>query len=266
MIRVLCIGDIFGKPGRQAVRTLLPGLIERHDVDLVVANGENAAGGVGLTADTCRDLLDQPVDLLTSGNHIWRHREILAVLDREQRLLRPLNYPAGTPGRGYAVCETKGGVKVGVINLLGRLFMEPLPSPFSAVEPAIAALNEETKVILVDFHAEATSEKRALGWLLDGRVSAVFGTHTHVLTADEEVLPEGTAYITDLGMTGPYDSVIGMRKEPVLKRFLTMRPASFSAASRDVRLCGALFTIDPQTGRAQSVQRICERLADTSRS
>jgi metallophosphoesterase (TIGR00282 family) len=256
MIRVLCVGDIFGKPGREAVKRLLPPLIDRLGLDLVVANAENAAGGVGLTSETAGALLQLPVALLTGGNHIWRHRELIPLLERDPRLIRPYNLPAGTPGRGYAVCETPAGIKVGVINLQGRIFMDPLPSPFEAADAAIDLLREQTPVILVDIHAEATSEKRALGWYLDGRVSAVFGTHTHVPTADEEILPQGTGYLTDLGMTGPYDSVIGMRKQEVLQRFLTLRPSPFVAAKGNVRLCGAVFEIDPQSGRTVSIERI----------
>jgi 2',3'-cyclic-nucleotide 2'-phosphodiesterase len=259
-MRVLCVGDVFGKVGRKAIAALLPGLIDRHALDLVVVNGENAAGGVGLTVETTRDLLAQPVDVLTSGNHIWKHKEILSLLDKEPRLLRPMNYPAGTPGRGSGVFETAGGVPVGVVDLEGRVFMEPLLSPFDVADQAIAELSRETRIILVEIHAEATSEKRALGWHLAGRASAVFGTHTHVPTADEEVLEGGTGYITDLGMTGPYDSVIGMRKEEVLHRFRAQRPAPFVAAVGDVRLCGAIFDIDPETGRCTAVERVCERM------
>ena len=259
-MRVLCVGDVFGKVGRKAVAQLLPGLIDRQTLDLVVVNGENAAGGVGLTVETVRDLLAQPVDVLTSGNHIWKHKEILPLLGKEPRLLRPLNYPVGTPGRGSGVFETAGGVPVGVVNLEGRIFMEPLLSPFDVADQAIAELNQRTRIILVEIHAEATSEKRALGWHLAGRASVVYGTHTHVPTADEEVLEGGTGYITDLGMTGPYDSVIGMRKEEVLHRFRAQRPAPFVAATGDVRLCGAIFDVDPETGRCTAVERVCERL------
>jgi 2',3'-cyclic-nucleotide 2'-phosphodiesterase len=259
-MRVLCVGDVFGKPGRKAVARLLPGLIDRKQLDLVIVNGENAAGGVGLTIETAQDLLAQPIDVLTTGNHIWKHREIIPLLEKEPRLLRPLNYPPGTPGRGVGLFETAGGITVGVINLEGRVFMEPLPSPFEAADRALGELGTSARIILVELHAEATSEKRALAWHLAGRVSAVFGTHTHVPTADEEVLEGGTGYITDLGMTGPYDSVIGMRKEEVLRRFLSQRPAPFVAASGDVRLCGAIFDIDSETGRAIAVERICERM------
>jgi hypothetical protein len=259
-MRVLCIGDVFAKPGRQALRALLPSLIDRHRLDFVVANAENAAGGVGLTLDTAKEILALPVNVLTSGNHIWKHREIIPLLDREPRILRPLNYPEPAPGRGCGLFETAAGEKIGVVIVMGRVFMEPLPNPFTAASEAAARLRQETRVILVELHAEATSEKRAMGWYLDGKVSAVYGTHTHVPTADEEVLPGGTGYITDLGMTGPHDSIIGMRKEEVLERFLSQRPSMYVAAKRDPRLNGAVFDIDPETGRTRSVQRICERV------
>jgi len=238
--------------------TLLPGLVERHEVDLVIANGENAAGGVGLTVRTANEMLKHGVHVITSGNHVWKYKEVLPLLEREPRILRPLNYPEGTPGRGAGVFDTPSGHKVGVINLLGRAFMDPVPCPFRAAERAVELLREQTPMVLVDLHAEATSEKRAMGWFLDGKVSAVFGTHTHVATADEEVLPEGTGYITDIGMTGPHRSVIGARTEQILERFLTLRPTHFGVAKEDVRLCGALFDIDPETGRARSVERVKE--------
>jgi 2',3'-cyclic-nucleotide 2'-phosphodiesterase len=255
-MRVLCIGDVVAGAGRRAVRALLPGLVAEHAIDLVVANAENAAGGIGLTPIAARDLLDAGVHVLTGGNHTFRYAEALPLIEGEPRVLRPLNYPEGTPGRGAGVFETRAGEKVGIVNLLGRLFLEPVPCPFRAARAAAEELARETPVILVDFHAEATSEKRALGFFLDGKVSAVFGTHTHVPTADEEILPEGTGYITDLGMTGPYRSVIGMRIDTTLRRFLTLRHESYKKARDDVRLAGALFDIDPGTGRARSVLRI----------
>ncbi len=262
-MRVLCLGDIFGKPGRQALERTLPALRERHRVDLVVANAENAAGGVGLTVDTARELLALPIDVLTSGNHIWKYRDVLPLLDREPRLLRPLNYPKSvTPGRGLGLFSAADGTRVGIVNLLGRVFMDPVESPFTAALEAVEELRRETKVILVEVHAEATSEKRALGFLLAGKVSAVYGTHTHVQTADEELLPGGTAYLTDLGMTGPHDSIIGMRKEEVIQRFLTGRPAAYGCAAGDVRVCGALFEIDPASGRASAVERVHERVTN----
>jgi len=259
-MRILCLGDIFGKPGREAVRALLPPLVKREGIDFVIANCENAAGGVGLTPDTARELLALPIDVLTSGNHIWRHKEIVPLLDTEPRLLRPLNYPEGTPGRGTALCRTAAGTPVGVVNVLGRVFMEPVPCPVGASRRAVDERRAQTRVILVEIHAEATSEKRALGWFLDGKVSAVYGTHTHVPTADEEVLPGGTGYISDLGMTGPYASVIGMRKEEVLERFLTQRPTAWTAAKEDVRMCGALFDIDEESGKTRAVQRVRESM------
>ncbi|MCC6747514.1 MAG: TIGR00282 family metallophosphoesterase [Deltaproteobacteria bacterium] len=257
-MRILCVGDIFGQPGRDAVRTLVPQLIERERLDLVIANAENSAGGAGVTLETARDLLSMPIGLFTGGNHTWRHKEFYPLLDKEPRFLRPHNFPEGTPGRGVGLCETSSGVKVGVLNLQGRVFMDPLPSPFETALEAIEELRRETRIILVDIHAEATSEKRALAWHLDGKVSALFGTHTHVQTADEEILPGGTGYLTDLGMTGPYDSVIGMKKELVLRRFLTLRPTSFEVAKHDVRLCGAIFEIDPETGRTTGITRVRE--------
>lgn len=264
MIRLLCVGDVFGKPGREAVAALVPELIERHSIDAVIVNAENAAGGVGLTSETAAELLGLPVGMLTGGNHIWRHKEVISLLERDPRVLRPQNLPPGTPGRGFGIFQTTHGVKVGVINLLGRIFMDPVLCPFRAADDAVAELRQQTPIIVVDMHAEATSEKRALGWYLAGRVSAVFGTHTHVPTADEEILPGGTAYVTDIGMTGPYDSVIGMRKDLVIERFVSMRPTSFAAAKHDVRLCGAIFDIDPETGQAQSVQRVQQQLPPRS--
>lgn len=256
-MKVLCIGDIVGSPGRKAVRELLPGLIKEHSVEMVIANAENAAGGSGITVDTADDLLAQPITVLTGGNHTWRFKEVKKLLEKQERVLRPYNFPGGAPGRGSGVFESIGGVKVGVLNLQGCVFMDPLPSPFSAADEAVEALKEAgCQVIIVDMHAEATSEKRALGWYLDGRVSLVFGTHTHVATADEEILPEGTAYITDIGMTGPYDSVIGTKKELVLERFLTMRPVAFNVAKGDVRLCGVVVEIDPESGRASAIERL----------
>jgi metallophosphoesterase (TIGR00282 family) len=259
-MRILCIGDVVGKPGRKVVRQLLPRLIDRLSIDLVIANAENAAGGVGLTSETARELLECPIDLLTSGNHIWKYREINSFLEKEPRLIRPLNYPDGAPGRGVAVVERDGHPKVGVVNLVGRIFMDPVTCPFDAAEQAAEQLSKEAPIILVEIHAEATSEKRAIGHLLDGRVSAVYGTHTHVATADEEILAGGTGYISDIGMTGPYDSVIGMKKHEMIQRMRTLRPVSFEVARGDLRLCGVLFDIDPDSGKCRSVQRIREAL------
>ena len=263
-MKILFLGDVFGKPGRQAVQRLVPRLIAREGVDLVVANAENSAAGVGVTPDTAEELLAAEVDLLTSGNHIWAKREIVPYLDAPgSRLLRPLNYPEGTPGRGVGIASTPDGRRLGVVNLEGRVFMKTLDDPFRAAEAAIASLRAQgVKAILVDMHCEATSEKAAMGWFLDGKVSAVLGTHTHVQTADERVLPGGTAFLTDVGMCGPWDSVIGVRKELVLERFLTQRPVPFEPAKREVHLQGAIVEIDDATGRARSIARVQERLEE----
>jgi metallophosphoesterase (TIGR00282 family) len=263
-VKVLFLGDVFGKPGRQAVQRLVPKLIVRHGLDLVVANAENSASGVGVTPDSAEELLAAEVDLLTSGNHIWAKREIVPYLEKPgSRLLRPANYPRNAPGRGRAVVATPDGRKLGVVNLEGRVFMKTLDDPFEAALEAIAALKAEgCRCILVDMHCEATSEKNAMGWFLDGKVSAVLGTHTHVQTADQRVLPGGTAFITDVGMCGPWDSVIGVRKELVLERFLTQRPMAFEPAKREVHLQGAIVDLDEATGRARGIERVQERVED----
>lgn len=260
-MKILLIGDIMGKPGRLAVRQLLPGLVGRHGVDLVIANCENACGGMGITPDVAADLLSWEVGVLTSGNHIWQKREILELLETEPRLLRPDNFP-GAPGRGHTVVETAGGTTVGVINLQGRVFMPQLvDDPFRAADRLVAEMSARgIRVIVVDFHAETTSEKVAMSRYLDGRVSAVLGTHTHVQTCDEQVLPGGTARICDVGMTGPHDSVIGMRADLAIERFVTQRPVSLDVAKHDVRLEGALVEIDPESGRALAIERVRERL------
>ncbi len=260
ILKILFIGDIVGRPGRLALGARLPRLIDQHRVDLVVANGENAAAGFGLTADLARELYDQGVDVLTSGNHIWDQKEIYGYLQSQERLLRPANYPAGAPGRGGGVFATSAGSKIGILNLEGRVFMSQLECPFRTADAWIDRLREETSVILVDFHAEATSEKAALGHYLDGRVSAVIGTHTHVQTADERVLPAGTAYITDAGMTGSQDAVIGIRKELAIERFLTQLPVRFEVAKKDPVLCGVILTVEAATGRAVEIRRISERV------
>jgi len=263
-VRVLFLGDVFGKPGRQALKHFVPKLIPRHGVDLVIANSENSAGGVGVTPDSANELLACEVDLLTSGNHIWAKREIVPYLEAAgSKQLRPANYPRGTPGRGRAIVATPDGRRLGVVNVEGRVFMRNLEDPFRVVEEEIQLLKADgVACILVDIHCEATSEKNAMGHFLDGRVSAVVGTHTHIQTADERVLPGGTAFITDVGMCGPWDSVIGVKKELVLQRFLTQRPVSFEPARRDVHLQGALIDIDDATGKARSIARVQERLAD----
>jgi len=254
-MNVLFIGDIVGSPGRRAVEELLNRLVDHHFIDLVVANAENASGGIGITPPVADQLLNLGIDLLTSGNHIWKHKDILPYLEETDCLLRPANYPPDTPGRGFAVLETAVGEKVAVINLEGRVFMNPLECPFRTADQILAELSPEVKVILVDMHAEATSEKLAMGWYLDGRVSVVVGTHTHVQTADERVLPHGTGYITDVGMTGPINSVIGMKTEVILERFLTQRPQSFKVASQNIQLQGVVLKIDSQ-GRCQEITRV----------
>jgi metallophosphoesterase (TIGR00282 family) len=263
-MKILFLGDVFAKPGRTAVTRLVPRLIAKEGLDLVVANAENVANGSGVTPDLAEELLAAEVNLLTSGNHIWSKREIVPYLDQPGcRLLRPANYPAGSPGRGRAVISTPDGRRLGVVNVEGRVFMKNLDDPFRRAEEEIAALRAEgVKAILVDMHCEATSEKNAMGRFLDGRVSAVLGTHTHVQTADERVLPGGTAYITDVGMCGPWDSVIGVRTELVLERFLTQRPVGFDPARREVHLQGAIVEVDDATGKARSIRRVQERLPD----
>lgn len=255
-MKLLFVGDVVGKPGRRIVTDELPRLIDRHEADYVIVNVENAAGGFGVNDDVWAQLEELPVDCFTSGNHIWDKKEVRAILEREPRLLRPANYPDGNPGHGLHVGETAAGVPVATINLEGCAFMKPLPSPFETAERLLAGLGAEVKVVLVDFHAEATSEKQAMGFFLDGRVSAVLGTHTHVPTGDERVLPGGTAFITDVGMTGPYESVIGMRADKVVERFLLQTHTSFEVAKRDVRLAAAVIDVDETTGRARGVERL----------
>jgi metallophosphoesterase (TIGR00282 family) len=255
-MKLLFVGDLVGRPGRRALADLLPGLIDRHRVDYVIVNLENAAGGFGITPPLMAELAELPIDCFTSGNHIWDKREGLPLLDERDDLLRPANYPDGNPGHGLHVGESPAGIPVATINLEGQVFMKSLRSPFAVADEILARLPDEVKVVLVDFHAEATSEKQAIGFHLDGRVSAVLGTHTHVPTADERILPGGTAFMTDVGMTGPYESVIGMRQEKVVQRFLRQTPIGFEVAKRDVRLAGALIDVDPESGRAQAIERI----------
>ena len=255
-MNILFVGDVIGRPGRELVRKGLRGLIDRHDVDLVIANAENSANGFGVTKEIGDTLLEWGVDVMTSGNHIWDKKEAIEYIAAEPRLLRPANFPPGAPGRGSYVALTGDGRAVGVINAMGRVFMQPIDDPFQVVLREIDALRHRTKVIIVDFHAEATSEKIAMGWHLDGKVTAVFGTHTHVQTADERILPNGTAYLTDAGMTGPHDSIIGMEIEPSLSRFLTAMPSRFEPAAGNLRLNGVVVDADDKTGRARRVTRI----------
>jgi metallophosphoesterase (TIGR00282 family) len=255
-MRLLFVGDIVGKPGRRALRNLLPRLVDHHRADYVVVNVENAAGGFGVTPEILRELDDLPIDVCTSGNHVWDKKEGVNVLDRVPNLLRPANYPDGNPGKGLHVGETAGGIPVAVLNLEGMVFMSNLDSPFRTADRLLQGLDPAVKVVFVDFHAEATSEKQAMGFYLDGRVSAVVGTHTHVPTADERILPGGTAYLTDAGMTGPYESIIGMRVDKILKRFLLQTPSAFEVAKRDVRLAGVVIDIDEASGKARGIERL----------
>lgn len=255
-MKILFIGDIVGKPGRRAVRALLPSIVGHHAVDVVIANCENAAGGFGVTRKIVDELYGSEIHVLTSGNHIWDKKEIDDLIDDYETLLRPANYPTGTPGKGSVIVQTGLGVSLGVLNLEGRVFMKPLDCPFRIAEKELEALKGRTDIVIVDIHAEATSEKEALGWFLDGRVSAVVGTHTHVQTADERVLPNGTAYITDVGMTGSFDSVLGIKKEVALERFLTLLPNRYEVAKGDARLQGVLIDVDNKTGRGLSIERL----------
>jgi metallophosphoesterase (TIGR00282 family) len=255
-VKVLFIGDIVGRPGREVLRLGLRALVDEHGADLVIANAENAAAGFGLTKDIGDTILGYGVDVMTSGNHIWDKKEVIEYIGREPRLLRPANYPAGVPGRGSYVAQTGDGRSVAVINVMGRVFMTSLDDPFAVVLREIEAIRHKARVIVVDFHAEATSEKIAMGWHLDGRVTLVVGTHTHVQTADERILPHGTAYLTDAGMTGPHDSIIGMERVPALTRFLTGMPSKFEPATGNPRLNGVLVEADDKTGLATAVTRI----------
>jgi hypothetical protein len=254
-LRLLFVGDVVGKEGRRALAQALPAIVGGEEVDLVVVNGENSAGGLGITPRTAQDIFNAGADAITTGNHVWRKREALDYLEAEPRVIRPANFPPGVPGRGAMLIETKAGLPVAIINLQGRVFMEAIDCPFRVGLAEVERLSQITRTIIVDFHAEATSEKIALGWYLDGKVSAVLGTHTHVATADERILPNGTAYISDAGMTGPTDSVIGMRREPVIKRFLTALPQPFEVASKNIELQGVLVDIE-ESGRATAIRRV----------
>ncbi|MCZ6599851.1 MAG: TIGR00282 family metallophosphoesterase [Acidobacteria bacterium] len=255
-MRVLFIGDVVGKPGRRMLTRHLDSLVDQHRVDFIVANAENAAGGFGVTPEIVSELLDLGIHCLTSGNHIWDKKEAYDLLDEQPALLRPLNYPAACPGGGVYVGQTAAGLQVAVLNVMGRVFMPPCDDPFRRVDEALSLLDPEIRLIIVDCHGEATSEKVAMGWHLDGRVSMVLGTHTHVPTADERILPGGTAYQSDVGMTGPYQSVIGVMAEDVLKRFLTGMPTRFRTAKRGAELHAALVTVDEKSGRATDIQRL----------
>lgn len=261
-MRILFIGDIFGRPGRTIVKERLAGLISQHSVDLVIANGENAAAGFGITPALCEELFELGVEVITTGNHIWDKREIVDYFQAAdgnpyspaRRVIRPANYPAGMPGWGWYEGQSRAGVPYAVMNLQGRVFMTSNDDPFRVADELLKKIT--AKIILVDMHAEATSEKVSMGWYLDGRVTAVLGTHTHIPTADEHVLPNGTAYTTDVGMSGPYDSVIGVKKELIINRFLTNMPTRFEAATGNVKLCAAVIDCDEDTGKARSIERV----------
>ena len=261
-MRILFIGDIVGEPGRRAVQRLVPRIMERENVQFVIANGENVAGGSGITPSLADDLYSFGVDVITSGDHIWKRKELLDRLATDKKLLRPANYPKETPGFGSTVVESESGIKVGVICLVGRVFMQPVECPFRFAKDEADRLKNSTNIIIVDMHAEATSEKIALGWYLDGIVSAIVGTHTHVQTADEKILPNGTAFICDAGMTGPFDGVIGRKKEQILTRFITQMPTRFEMAEGDIQLHGVVIDIDEKTGKARSIKRVQERLEE----
>jgi 2',3'-cyclic-nucleotide 2'-phosphodiesterase len=254
-MNILMVGDVYGEPGRLAVQKLVPRLRQEHQIDLAVVNVENAAGGFGITPAIARAFLDQGVDVMTSGNHIWDKKEIVEYIAKENLLLRPANFPAGTPGTGFITVKA-GPHRVAVLNLMGRVFMSPIDCPFRKADEILPELRRDTPVIVVDMHSEATSEALAMGWYLDSRVTAVVGTHRHVQTADERILPGGTAYITDLGLTGPTDGVIGVDRDQIIQRFLTQMPIKFETARGPAQLQGAVISVDPDTGRASGIRRL----------
>jgi hypothetical protein len=259
-VNLLFVGDVVGEPGRHALRKILPELRERLHLDMVVANGENSAGGAGITVNTANELLNAGVDIVTSGDHLWDQKEVNILLQTEPRFIRPFNYPPGTIGQGSVVWRAEGQPPVAVLNLQGRTFMPAIENPFLCAKPEVCRLRQMTKIIFVDMHAEATSEKIAIARMLDGQVSAVVGTHTHVQTADEQIFPGGTAYLTDAGFTGPHESVLGREIEPIIQRFCTNMPQKFGVASGRILLQGAVIEIDNQTGRALSISRVSEAL------
>ena len=255
-MKILYIGDIMGEPGRRAVGRMVPRVVSQRQVDVVIGNGENVAGGFGITPELAEELFEMGLSVITTGNHAWDKKEILDYFPREPRLLRPANYPAGVPGNGSYVVETPGGEKLAVLQLMGRAYMPTLDCPFQVAKREVAKLKRETAAVLVDMHAEATSEKMAMGHYLDGDVVAVVGTHTHVQTADEQILPKGTAYLTDIGMTGPLHGVIGVKKELAIEKFLTGMPKRFEVASGPTVFCAALIEVDAQLGKAMTIERI----------
>jgi len=252
-VKILFLGDIVGRPGRSALKRNLDDIRRTHCIDLVLANGENASGGIGLSSKSARELFSAGVDFLTTGNHIWKFKDMYAFLNNEERIVRPANYPAGAPGKGWSVFAQEGLPEIAVINVLGRTYMQALDCPFVALERILEEIPESVRIRIVDFHAEATSEKQALAWMLDGRVSAVLGTHTHVQTNDARVLPQGTAYMTDLGMCGPQNSCLGMDPEPIIKRFVGGLPQRFRVADGPIILQGAIFDLDDSSGAAKSI-------------
>ena len=267
-MKILFIGDIVGSPGRRAVKELVPKLRETHGLDFVIANGENSAGGNGITPAIANELFSYGVEVITSGDHVWDQKEVLELLENEKRFLRPFNYPAGTPGQGSGIFEirkseigNRKSIFIAVLNFQGRTFMPPLENPFVLAREEVARLRQQTKIIFVDMHAEATSEKIAFARMLDGQVSAVVGTHTHVQTADEQIFPGGTAYLTDAGFTGPHDGCLGREMEPIIKRFLTGMPTRFEVAKNRVLLHGAVIEIDAASGQAVKIQRVAEAIS-----
>jgi metallophosphoesterase (TIGR00282 family) len=255
-MKVLCIGDIMGEPGRRAVARAMPRLVAQRDIDVVIGNGENVAGGFGITPELAEELFDLGLSVITTGNHAWDKKEVLDYFPRQSRLLRPANYPAGVPGNGSVVVETAGGERLAVLQLMGRAYMPTLDCPFQVARREVPKLKQETHAVIVDMHAEATSEKMAMGHYLDGEVTAVVGTHTHVQTADDQILPKGTAYITDIGMTGPIHSVIGVKKELAIGKFLTGMPRRFEVASGPAVFCALLLELDGRLGKAIALERI----------
>jgi hypothetical protein len=260
-LNIFFVGDIVGKPGRRAVRELLPSIIDEYAVDLVIANGENSSGGFGITPEIAEELVGLDVNVITSGNHIWDNKSIIDYIDGKAWLLRPANYPSGVPGVGSGIFETPIGSKIGVINLQGRVFMDPVDCPFRKGDEIVEAMKKEVSIIIVDFHAEATSEKVAMGWFMDGKVSAVIGTHTHVQTSDERLLLKGTAYMTDAGMTGSIDSIIGVQVDKALQKFLTKMPQKFETAKKNVQLQGVVVSVESESGEAVKIKRVRRSLS-----
>lgn len=255
-LKILVLGDIVGKPGRNIIKKKVFPYIEKEKINFCIVNGENAAGGSGITKPIAEDLFSSGVSAITMGDHVWKRKDAFDLLVDEQRILRPANYSPDAVGRGSVVIKTAYGFSIGIINLLGRVFMKPIDCPFRQAKQIIRNMSSRTNIIIIDIHAEATSEKIAMGWFLDGIVSAVVGTHTHVQTADEAILPGGTAYITDLGMTGSYRSVLGRKTENVLRAIVTQMPAHFEVADEDVRACGVTITVDSETGKADDIKRV----------